>query len=135
MKQFRYILAAALLLICLSSCKKAVNPFVHNDVEITSMVLLTTGFDIQSSLEANIDQEAGTIVFVVPRAQRNNFDLTKVKLTATVWFDAHISPKLSDRIWDVTKDDEGNPRVTLTVTSQQTGTQKQYQVWGYVSSK
>ncbi len=134
MKYLKYI-AAALLLIGLSSCKKAVNPFVHDDVTITSMVMLSTGFDIQSSLEATIDQEAGTIVFVVPRAERAKYDLTKVKLMATVWFDAIISPKLSDTIWDVTKDDDGNPRITLTVTSAQTGSTKQYQVWGYVSSK
>ena len=99
------------------------------------MMMLSTGFDIQSSLEATIDQEAGTIVFVVPRAERAKYDLTKVKLMATVWFDAIISPKLSDTIWDVTKDDDGNPRITLTVTSAQTGSTKQYQVWGYVSSK
>ncbi|MBR1574264.1 MAG: hypothetical protein IJ652_05400 [Bacteroidales bacterium] len=134
MKYLKYI-AAALLLLGTLSCKKAVNPFVHDDVTITSMVMSSTGFDIVSTLEATIDQEAGTIVFAVPRADRSKFDLTKVKLSATIWFDASISPKLSDRLWDVTKDEDGNPRITLTVTSDQTGTTKQYQVWGYVSSK
>ena len=134
MKYLKYIAAAALLL-GLLSCKKAVNPFVHDDVNISSMIMLSTGMEIQSSLEAVIDQEAGTIVFAVPRVERAKFDLTKVKLTATIFFDAYITPKLSDRIWDVTKDDEGNPRITLTVTSAQTGTSREYQVWGYVSSK
>ncbi|MBR1873044.1 MAG: hypothetical protein IJ795_07555 [Bacteroidales bacterium] len=133
MKKLRYI-AAILLLFALASCKKAVNPFVHDDVQITSMIMLSTGA-VRTSVEATIDQEAGTIVFVVPRSQKDNFDLTKVKLTATVFFDAHISPQLGDRFWDVTRDDEGNPKITLTVTSVQTGTSKQYQVWGYISSK
>lgn len=131
-------------LVALAGCGKVVYPdffvsgneeFSHDNVEITSMILLSTVDGITSSIEGTIDQEAGTILFVVPRAEKAKFDLTNVRLTATIFYDAEISPKLGGRLWDVTSDEEGNPRINLTVSSQMTGKTKEYTVRGYVSSK
>lgn len=141
MKKLIIIIAAAIMA---ATCSKPIYPsffdpssdeFTHENVEISSMIMYSTGKSIQSTMEAAIDQEAGTILFVVPRAKRNQYDLTKVKLSATVFYDAIISPNLSGTIWDVTSDDSGNPRIKLTVTSAVTGKTKEYTVRGYVSSK
>lgn len=138
------ILLLALSALLFAGCKKPeypgfLNPdspeFTHGNVEISSMLMISYGMPTSSSLEGVIDQEAGTVLFIVPRADRSKFDLTQVKLQATVYLDSVISPKLSDRLWDVTSDDEGNPKVRITVTSQITGESKEYTVKGYVSSK
>ena len=141
MKRIILILFAAWMAV---TCSKPVYPsffvpgsedFTHDNVEISSMIMYSTGKEIQSTLEATIDQEAGTISFIVPRANRDQFDLTKVKLAATVFYDAVISPQLGGKIWDVTSDESGNPRIKLTVTATATGKTKEYTVRGYVSSK
>lgn len=137
------VLYVALAVLIASACAKPEYPdfftpgneaFTHDNVEISAMSLTSTGMAFQSSLEAKIDHDAGTILFVVPRVERLKYDLTKVKLSATVYYDAEITPKLSNKIWDVTSDDEGNPRITLTVKSKMTGKTKTYTVRGYVSS-
>ena len=127
------LISVALLL--LAGCKKVEQPYVHDDVEITSMIMISVGMPSQSSMSATIDQDAGTILFAVPRVNRDKYDFTKVKLTATVPFDAIISPKLSDKIWDISGDENGDPKVKITVTSAVTGKTKDYTVKAYVSSK
>lgn len=131
-------------MMALAGCKQPeypdfMNPeseaFTHEDVEISSMIMISVGKPLQSTLEGTIDNEAGTVIFKVPRADRDKYDLTKVKLQATVFYDAYITPKLGDRFWDVTSDDQGDPRVRITVTSGITGKTKEYTVKGYVSSK
>ena len=97
--------------------------------------MISVGMPSQSSMSATIDQDAGTILFAVPRVNRDKYDFTKVKLTATVPFDAIISPKLSDKIWDISGDENGDPKVKITVTSAVTGKTKDYTVKAYVSSK
>ena len=73
----------------------------------------------------------------MPRADADKFDLTKMKLQATVFFDALITPKL-DGLFDITKDEEQNPRLKLTVTSMMhpddPDIKKEYLVYGYVSA-
>ena len=140
MKKYILILMAALMTV---TCSKPQYPsffvpgsddFTHDNVEISSMIMYSTGKAIQSTLEATIDHEAGTVKFIVPRANRDKFDLTKVKLSATIFYDAEITPSLSGKIWDVTSDDSGNPKIKLTVRSTITGKTKEYTVNGYVSS-
>ncbi len=141
MKKIVLFLLAALMT---ATCSKPQYPsffvpgtdeFTHDNVEISSMIMYSTGKNIQSTLEATIDHDAGTVAFVVPRAKRDQFDLTKVKLSATIFYDAEITPSLSGKIWDVTSDESGNPRIKLTVKATMTGKTKEYTVKGYVSSK
>ncbi len=134
MKALKFIFAAILLL-CFVSCKEEIQPYDHTDVEISALLAINpvTG----DYIDGVIDQNAGTIVFKVARADASKYDLTKMKLYATVFFDALITPKL-DGLFDITKDEEGNPRLKLTVTSlmhpNDPEIKKEYEVYGYVSA-
>lgn len=134
MKAIKYILAALLLLV-FTSCKEEVQPYDHTDVEITALIAINPVSG--EYLDGVISQNEGTIVFKVPRADADKFDLTKMKLQATVFFDALITPKL-DGLFDITKDEEQNPRLKLTVTSMMhpddLDIKKEYLVYGYVSA-
>lgn len=128
------------------SCKQVEMPFTHEDSEvvITSMLMWNlpfknitpdSPFDRKESVEGtithNAPDEVGEIVFVVPRNKRSYWDLTKVTLQGTVFYDLSISPALAGS-FDLTLDDEGNPRLELTVKSARTGFEKKYKVWAYV---
>lgn len=124
-----------MLLLFFVSCKEVEQPYDHTNVEITALV--ATDVVSNAYLDGVIDQDAGTIVFKVPRALEDNYDLSRMKLTATVFYDALITPKL-DGLFDITKDEEGNPRLKLTVTSMMhpddPDVKKEYTVYGYVSA-
>ena len=121
-------------------------PFTHEDSEvvITSMLMWNlphkalssdSKFDRKESVEAvitnNATDEMGEIVFAVPRNKRMYWDLTSVTLQATVFYDLYITPSVAG-IYDLTLDDEGNPRMYLTVKSSRTGFEKKYKVWAYI---
>ena len=134
MKSLKYIIAV-LLAVLLTSCKEVQQPYDHKDVEITALLAINPVNG--EYLDGVIDQDAGTIVFKVARADADKYDLKNIKLYATVFFDALITPKL-DGLFDITKDDEGNPRLKLTVTSlmhpNDPDVRKEYTVYGYVSA-
>ncbi|MBO4605911.1 MAG: hypothetical protein J5667_05175 [Bacteroidales bacterium] len=145
MKKLALVILAALAL-CSVSCKQVEMPFTHadSDVQITSMLMwnlpfknLTADspFDRKESVEATITQnapdEVGEIVFAVPRNKRTYWDLTKVTLQATLFYDLYITPGLSGQ-YDLTLDDADQPRLELTVKSSRTGFEKKYKVWAYI---
>jgi len=140
------IIVLSMLVLSLSACKQVEMPFTHedSDVVITSMLMWNlpnkpitadSPFNVKESVEAeithNATNEVGEIVFAVPRAKRNLFDLEHVTLQATVGYDLYITPSLAGS-WDLTRDEAGNPKVTLTVKSERTGFEKKYTVYAYV---
>ena len=115
-----------------SACAKPDAEFVHDDATISAIYMATTQKDAAGkekpiSFPGVIDQDAGTIVFSVPKDKRKDIDLDAVKIRANVGFDAYIKVtreggKDVDRtlygIHDIT---EG---IDLTVTAKMTGTTK-----------
>ena len=147
MKKIIYIFAAVAALLS-TSCKQVEMPFTHEDSEvvITSMLMWNLPFrnitpddkfSVKESVEATITQnevgEEGEIVFIVPRAKRNLFDLEDVTLEATVGYDLYITPALGGRHYNLTLDDADQPRLELTVKSARTGFSKKYKVHAEIS--
>ena len=141
------IIVLSLLALAFSGCKQVEMPFTHedSDVVITSMLMWNlphknitsdSKFAVKESVEATITQgepnEVGEIVFIVPRTKRSYWDLTEVYLQATVGYDLYITPSIAGAK-DLTLDDEGKPRLTVTVKSKRTGFEKKYNIHAEIS--
>ena len=128
------ITAVAALMLGASSCAKPDAGFVHDNATISAIYICTTQKDATGKEKSDkfsgvIDQDAGTILFTIPKANRKDIDLTAVKLRANVGLDAYVKVtkelgKDVDRtlygIHDIT---EG---IDVTVTAKMTGRTKDY---------
>ena len=78
-----------------SSCAKPDADFVHDNATISAIYICTTQKDATGKEKSDkfsgvIDQDAGTILFTIPKANRKDIDLTAVKLRANVGLDAYV---------------------------------------------
>lgn len=134
MKKIFQIIALAAAAFAPGSCAVPDEDFVHDDANISAIYVCTTQKDATGTEKSDkfagvIDQDAGTILFTIPKASRKDIDLTAVKIRANVAYDAYIKVtkeggKDVDRtfygIHDIT---EG---IYATVTAQMTGRTKDY---------
>lgn len=108
-------------IVLFSSCAKADSEFSHTDNTISAILLMPAKSTISTTILGTIDNEAGTIQFVVPKKLRSSINLSEVKLRATVGYDVVITPSLSG-IKDLTEELE------IIVTATQTKQSKQYKI-------
>ena len=117
MKKFKFnIIALALAIVTLGfvGCSEADPEFVHTDNFISAMVCMNGRTAVASSingviyeydkdgnlLDKNFTAEqaeggSGVVMFIVSQEEREDFDLTKVYLRATLTWDESITPTLS----------------------------------------
>ena len=129
---FAITLFAALLI---TGCKKPVFTYVHNDVTITSITVTNLGAPdvpdfpgkpLFASVTGQINQETGEILFPIPRADADKFDLKRIKAYASIRLDAKFDPPLTG-IHDFSED------FPVRVYSLQTGDYKDYVLKVYFS--
>ncbi|MBP5572284.1 MAG: hypothetical protein J6X39_06410 [Bacteroidales bacterium] len=129
---FAITLFAALLI---TGCKKPVFTYVHNDVTITSITVTNLGAPdvpdfpgkpLFASVTGQINQETGEILFPIPRADADKFDLKRMKAYASIRLDAKFDPPLTG-IHDFSED------FPVRVYSLQTGDYKDYVLKVYFS--
>ena len=129
---FAFTMFAALLV---AGCKKPVYTYIHNDVTITSITVTNMGAPdvpdfpgkpLFASVAGQINQETGEILFPIPRAEADKFDLHRMKAYASIPLDARIEPPLAG-IHDFEKD------YPIKVISMQTGNSREYVLKVYFS--
>ena len=136
MKRIISIIAIAALVFGASSCAKPDPEFVHDDVTISAMYICTTqkdeaGKEKSLKFAGKINQDAGTIEFSIPKADRKGIDLLAVKLRANVGFDAYVKVtneggQAVDRtLYGIHDASKG---IDLTVTARMTGRTKDYHI-------
>lgn len=103
------------------SCGKADDEFTHDDATISAIYLTPASGSSSISIAGVIDNEAGTITFTIPKAQRKKVSISEVKLRANVAYDAFITPSLSG----VKCLDEP---IDITVTAKMTGRTQNYTI-------
>lgn len=120
MKKILSFVSFVLLAFALTGCEEPMEgDFLHTDNTI-SAIYMTPGRGTSSlSVSGLIDNEAGTVIFTVPKDKRKEIDLTEVKLRASVALDAFITPSLMG--WH----DISSP-MEITVTAFMTGESKKY---------
>lgn len=134
MKKKLSILAISALALCALSCAKPDADYVHNNVTISAIKMGTTQKDATGkekalTFDGVIDQDAGTVLFTVPKDKRKEIDLTAVKLRANVGYDAYVTVtrelgKEVDRtLYGIHDISEG---IEITVTAKMTGRTKNY---------
>lgn len=126
MKKIFAIFCTAVVLLLASGCQKADKEFLHDNVQISSVLLLPAISTISTTINGEINQETGEILFAIPKNLRSSIDITSVKVRATVGYDVVITPSLSG-IKDLS---EAYP---ITVTATQTGNSKNYTLRAYYS--
>lgn len=119
MKRLKYLILAFAASLIAFSCAKPADEFIHDDCTISSIMMTSEKDKTTAPIEGTIDQETGEIIFTVPRDKYNAWDLTRVKVRATIGYDAYISPSLSG-IKDLSEE------YRITVTARQTGKSKDY---------
>lgn len=120
MKKILSIVATAILAFTATGCTDEMKgDFVHDDATISSITMQPGSGSSSLSVSGVIDQEAGTILFTVPKAKRKEIDISQVRLRANIGLDAKITPSLSG--WQ----DLSSP-MEITVTATMTGTTKKY---------
>lgn len=108
------------------SCQKPDEEFLHDDVTISSVLLLPAMSTVSTTISGEINHETGEILFSIPKNLRSTIDITSVKVRATVGYDVVITPSLSG-IKDLS---EAYP---ITVTATQTGQSKEYTLRAFYS--
>lgn len=126
MKKIFAILCAAVVCLLTSGCQKADEEFIHDNVQISSVLLLPAVSTISTTINGEINQETGEILFAIPKNLRSSIDITSVKVRATVGYDVVITPSLSG-IKDLSEE------YPITVTATQTGNSKNYTLRAYYS--
>lgn len=122
------------MMLCALSCAKPDADYVHDDATISAIKMGTTQKDASGkekalTIDGVIDQDAGTVLFTVPKDKRRDIDLTAVKLRANVAFDAYVTVskelgKDVDRtLYGIHDISEG---IEITVTAKMTGRTKNY---------
>lgn len=120
MKKIATLLAAVAMMLGISGCNDPMKgDFLHDDATISSIYMMP-GTGVSSlTVIGSIDQEAGTIKFLVPKAKRKDIDISQVKLRANIGLDATCTPSLFG--WQ----DLSSP-MEITITATMTGTKKVY---------
>ena len=99
----KYIIGFLLLILCLPlavNCAKPGEEYLHEDNTIHSIMITPATGTTSATVEGVIKPVEGkdnafTIDFPIPRKLRSSFDLTKLKVKATVGYDVKITPSLS----------------------------------------
>ena len=134
MKKIITILSMVLMGAGVFSCVKPDADFIHDDATISAIYICSTmkdatGKELNVSFPGAINQDEGTITFLVTKDKRKQIDLTAVKFRATVGYDAYIKVtaeggKSVDRtLYGIHDISEG---IDLTVTAAMTGRTKDY---------
>ncbi len=130
--KMKNILKALTLVLCLPlamNCAKPGEEYIHEDNSIRSISITPADGKSTATVAGEItavDEAAGTynIEFPIPRALRTTFDLTQLKVRATVGYDVKITPSLSG-IKDLS-----NP-YEISVEATQTGNVRKYTLQAY----
>ena len=125
MKKILNILLTAALAALMPGCAKPDAEFLHDDCTVKAIYMVSVLSGAQ--IAGDIDDEAGTIRFTIPKADRKKWQddegfVTRVKLRATIPYDAVITPSLLGQK-DLINIEEP---VEITVTATQTGRTKTY---------
>ena len=99
----KYIIGLLLLILSLPlvvNCAKPGEEYIHDDNTIHSIMSTPATGTTSATVEGVIKPVEGkdnafTIDFPIPRKLRSSFDLTKLKVKATVGYDVKITPSLS----------------------------------------
>ena len=96
---FIAITAVAALMLGASSCAKPDADFVHDNATISAIYICTTQKDASGKEKPDkfsgvIDQDAGTIVFTIPKASRKDIDLTVTAKMTGRTKDYHLTAKI-----------------------------------------
>ncbi len=122
MKYLKHITISLVSLLVMGACAQPEPLYLHDDNTIHSIIITPgpdeNGNSISASVVGEINNETGEIIFTVPRADRQKFDATAVKVRATVNYDVQITPSLSG-IKDLS--DWYDISVTATMTGQSKG--------------
>lgn len=116
-------------------CKKPVYTYKHNNVTITSITVTNLGAPdvpdfpgkpLYASVSGQINDETGEILFPIPRADADKFDIHRMKAYASISLDAKFDPPLTG-IHDFSED------FPIRVYSLQTGDYRDYVLKVYFS--
>ena len=128
----KYVLRLFKLVFCLTlvvNCAKPGEEYRHEDNSISSIFIVPASGTVSATINGVIapvpgKEDAYTIDFPIPRKLKSSFDLTKLKVKATVGYDVKITPSLSG-IKDLSEPYE------ISVEATQTGKVRKYTLQAY----
>lgn len=128
----KYVLRLFTLVFCLTlvaNCAKPGEEYLHEDNSISSIFIVPASGTVSATINGVIapvpgKEDAYTIDFPIPRKLKSSFDLTKLKVKATVGYDVKITPSLSG-IKDLSEPYE------ISVEATQTGKVRKYTLQAY----
>lgn len=128
----KYVLRLFKLVFCLTlvvNCAKPGEEYRHEDNSISSIFIVPASGTVSATINGVIapvpgKDDAYTIDFPIPRKLKSSFDLTKLKVKATVGYDVKITPSLSG-IKDLSEPYE------ISVEATQTGKVRKYTLQAY----
>lgn len=128
----KYILRLFAIVFCLPlvlNCAKPGEEYLHEDNSISSIFIIPASSTVSATINGVIapvpgKDDAYTIDFPIPRKLKSSFDLTKLKVKATVGYDVKITPSLSG-IKDLSEPYE------ISVEATQTGKVRKYTLQAY----
>jgi len=134
MKKTLILAAIAAAALSAYSCAVPDEDYVHDDASISAIYICSTekdatGKELAVSFPGSIDQDAGTVSFLVTKDKRKQIDLTAVKIRANVSYDAFIkvtregANEVDRTLYGIHDISEG---IDLTVTANMTGRTKSY---------
>ena len=123
----KYVLRLFAIVFCLPlvlNCAKPGEEYLHEDNSISSIFIVPASGTVSDTINGVIapvpgKDDAYTIDFPIPRKLKSSFDLTKLKVKATVGYDVKITPSLSG-IKDLSEPYE------ISVEATQTGKVRKY---------
>ena len=128
----KYVLRLFAIVFCLPlvlNCAKPGEEYLHEDNSISSIFIVPASGTVSATINGVIapvpgKDDAYTIDFPIPRKLKSSFDLTKLKVKATVGYDVKITPSLSG-IKDLSEPNE------ISVEATQTGKVRKYTLQAY----
>ncbi len=128
----KYVLRLFAIVFCLPlvlNCAKPGEEYLHEDNSISSIFIVPASGTVSATINGVIapvpgKDDAYTIDFPIPRKLKSSFDLTKLKVKATVGYDVKITPSLSG-IKDLSEPYE------ISVEATQTGKVRKYTLQAY----
>ena len=128
----KYVLRLFAIVFCLPlvlNCAKPGEEYLHEDNSISSIFIVPASGTVSATINGVIAPVPGkgdayTIDFPIPRKLKSSFDLTKLKVKATVGYDVKITPSLSG-IKDLSEPYE------ISVEATQTGKVRKYTLQAY----
>lgn len=127
--RIKILLAAVLCTLFVAGCAKPGEEYIHSDNSIRSISITpatgTSSATITGVITA-VDEEKGLyqVEFPIPRKLKSTFDITKLKVRATVGYDVKITPSLSG-IKDL------SDPYKISVEATQTGAVRKYTLQAY----